>query len=251
MSAREPGDWAVLFDVDGTLLDTAPDIAAAVNELRRERGLAPLELARVRAFVSHGASALMRVAFPHAPEAEFLALRARLLVLYRAALAVHTRPFAGILELLAQLEHSGTRWGVVTNKPGWLTHPLLEAQHLRERAAVIVSGDTLPQRKPNPEPLLHAARQLGVPVQRCVYVGDAERDVLAARAAGMPVLVVRFGYLAPGENPLEWPADAWVDSAGEILTWLEARRRTSGASASDSRSAEGHQDRLQKSEGRA
>jgi len=227
MSARAPHDWAVLFDVDGTLLDTAPDIAVAVNQLRRERGLAPLELARVRAFVSHGSSALVRIAFPEAPEAEFLELRARLLVVYRAALNVHTRPFPGMLELLGQLEQSGTRWGVVTNKPGWLTEPLLEALALRQRAAVIVSGDTLAQRKPHPQPLLHAARQLGVAVQQCVYVGDAERDVLAARAAGMPVVVVRFGYLAPGENPLEWPADAWVDSASEILAWLESRRQQS------------------------
>jgi N-acetyl-D-muramate 6-phosphate phosphatase len=213
---------AVLFDLDGTLLDTARDMTQALNELRRQEGLEPLAFAQVRNQVSHGASALVRLAFPHASEAESLPLRDRLLEIYRSALAVHTLPFEGVLELLERLEREGVLWGIVTNKPGFLTEPLLEQLALRERAGVIVSGDTLPQRKPHPLPLLHAARRLGVEPSSSAYVGDAERDVLAARAAGMRAVVACFGYIGPEESPRDWPADAWVQSPREIYDWLHA-----------------------------
>ena len=212
---------AVLFDLDGTLLDTAHDLAQALNELRREQALAPLPFGRIRNFVSHGSSALVRLAFPDADEREFLALRDRLLEIYRAALAVYTVPFEGMLELLERLEREGLPWGIVTNKPAFLTEPLLEQLALRERAGAIVSGDTLAERKPHPAPLLYAARQLGVAPVSSVYVGDAERDVLAARAAGMRALVACFGYIGPEESPRAWPADAWVDSPLEIYEWLQ------------------------------
>lgn len=212
---------AVLFDLDGTLLDTALDLAQALNRLRAENALPPLGYERIRSFVSHGSSALVRLAFPSAPEAKFLELRERLLELYGAALCVHTRPFPGMPELLARLERDGVRWGIVTNKPGALTEPLLEALGLRARAGAVVSGDTLPQRKPHPEPLLHAAAQLGIEPCECVYVGDAERDVLAARAAGMRAVAACFGYLGPADDPRAWPADAWVHSPRELDHWLQ------------------------------
>ncbi|HTX24138.1 MAG TPA: phosphoglycolate phosphatase [Steroidobacteraceae bacterium] len=212
---------AVLFDLDGTLLDTAQDLAAALNELRGQEGLAPLEFARIRNHVSQGSAALVRIAFASAGEAELRALRARLLEIYRLALAVHTRPFAGMLELLERIERDGRRWGVVTNKPAFLTEPLLEQLALRRRAGVVVSGDTLPERKPHPRPLLHAAAQLGVAPEASVYVGDAERDMRAARAAGMRAVVACFGYIAPEETPRSWPADAWVRSPLEIHAWLQ------------------------------
>jgi len=221
MSAAGDAPRAVLFDLDGTLLDTAQDLANALNALRREEGLEPLDLARVRAFVSHGSTALVRIAFPEAPEPRFLALRDRLLEIYGAALAVHTRPFEGMPELLAYLERAGLPWGIVTNKPARLTEPLLEALALRARAGAVVSGDTLAERKPHPRPLLYAAEQLRVPAATCVYVGDAERDVLAARAAGMRAVVACFGYIGPTDAPRQWPADAWVDAPREIVAYLE------------------------------
>lgn len=211
---------AVLFDLDGTLLDTAGDLAQALNRLRAQRALPPLEYGRIRSFVSHGSSALVRLAFPSAPEAEFLKLRERLLELYAAAICVHTRPFPGMLELIAHLERDGAQWGIVTNKPAAYTEPLLEAIGLATRAGVVVSGDTLAERKPHPRPLLYAAERLGIDPRECVYVGDAERDVLAARAAGMRAVVACFGYLGAGDDPRAWPADAWVDAPLEIYDWL-------------------------------
>lgn len=212
---------AVLFDLDGTLLDTAADLANALDALCRENGIEPLGYERIRGFVSHGASVLVRLAFPSAPEPRFMRLRDRLLELYGAALAVHTRPFPGMLDLLARIERAGMRWGIVTNKPAAFTEPLLRAVGLWARAAVVVSGDTLPERKPHPRPLLHAAWQLGVEPRECVYMGDAERDVLAAQAAGMHPVVACFGYLGPVDDPRSWPAEAWVDSPLGLLDWLE------------------------------
>ncbi len=231
MSQQPAKRRAVLFDLDGTLLDTAHDLAAALNQLRAEQALAPLPFERIRNFVSHGSTALVRIAFPDAGEARFLALRERLLEIYRTALAVHTVPFDGMLELLARLEREGLPWGVVTNKPAFLTEPLLEQLGLRGRAGVIVSGDTLPERKPHPRPLLHAALELGVSPAASVYVGDAERDVLAARAAGMRAIVACFGYIGPQESPRAWPADAWVGSPLEIYQWLHETGFTGNAGA--------------------
>ena len=215
---------AVLLDLDGTLLDTAPDMGAALNALLLAEGRTPLAPQTIRGYVSHGARALVRLGFPHAVDGQFEALRARFLALYSDCLVRGTRPFPGACELLEQLEGRGVRWGVVTNKPDWLTQPLLAHMGLRARAGVIVSGDTLPERKPHPRPLTHAAQQLGVPAVRCLYVGDAERDVLAARAAGMRALVAAYGYSAPGEEPRSWPAHGWIDSPLGVLDWLAEER---------------------------
>ena len=213
---------AVLFDLDGTLLDTAPDMAAALNELRRREGLEPLQLEDVRPLVSHGASALVRFSFPDAAEQEFAALRARFLEIYRGCLAIMTRAYEGVLEALGRLESGGIAWGIVTNKPGWLAEPLVEHLALSGRAGVVVSGDSLAERKPHPAPLLYAAEALRVPPAQCIYIGDAERDVLAARAAGMDVFVALYGYIPASERPRDWPASGWLDSPQALARLLES-----------------------------
>jgi phosphoglycolate phosphatase len=211
---------AVLFDLDGTLLDTAPDLAAALNALRVEEGDATLPVSAIRSHVSHGGAALVRLGFPQARDSEFERLRTRLLAIYRQNVARETQLFAGLGAVLEQLEAAHKPWGVVTNKPGWLTEPLLAALGLAPRAGCVVSGDTMPERKPHPLPLLHAARLIGREPGRCLYVGDAERDVLAARAAGMRMLIARYGYLGPADRPEEWQADGIIDRPEEILTWM-------------------------------
>jgi phosphoglycolate phosphatase len=210
----------VLFDLDGTLLDTAPDMARALNQLRREGSREPLPFEAIRQYVSHGATALVRLAFPDAAAAEFELLRKRFLEIYRGRLSFETRVYEGVEQALAHLESDGIAWGVVTNKPRWLTQPLLEHFALDSRAGVVVSGDTLAERKPHPAPLLHAAEKLGVTAAHCIYIGDAERDVLAARAAGMRVFVALYGYIAAHERPHEWPANGWLSSTQAMARLL-------------------------------
>jgi phosphoglycolate phosphatase len=210
----------VLFDLDGTLLDTAPDMAAALNQLRVAEGLEALPFSQIRPLVSHGAPRLLRLAFGE-PEAErHASLRRRFLDFYRAALAVHTRLFDGFDSVLSSIEGSGLRWGIVTNKPGWLAEPLIAEVGLAGRCACLVSGDTLAERKPHPLPLLHAAGLLGIEPRECVYVGDAERDVQAARNAGMIPLVAGFGYLGDGEDPAAWQAEAIFARPEDLVDWL-------------------------------
>ncbi|MCB1749605.1 MAG: phosphoglycolate phosphatase [Gammaproteobacteria bacterium] len=212
---------AVLFDLDGTLLDTAPDLARALNRVRVDDGLAPLPFATIRPHVSHGSTALIALGFDLEPGTPaFENRRQRLLDAYHAEVAVESRLFPGMHEVLATLEARGLAWGIVTNKPGWLTAPLLAALALDRRAACVVSGDTTPRAKPHPDPLLAAAAAIGLPSAACLYVGDAERDVAAARAAGMAVLVALYGYLAPGDEPARWGATACIEQAADILAWL-------------------------------
>jgi anhydro-N-acetylmuramic acid kinase len=217
-----PETRAVLFDLDGTLLDTAPDMAAALNALRREEGLEPLALADIRPLVSNGSTGLLRLSFPQVAGAPFEALRERFLDIYRASLAAGTQLFAGMEAVLQRLEANHIAWGIVTNKPGWLTEPLLEKLSLRQRAGVVVSGDTLLARKPDPAPLLHAATELGLSPAECIYIGDAERDVLAARAAGMRVYVAMFGYIPAQERPREWPATGWLEGPEAVAQLIDA-----------------------------
>lgn len=214
---------AALFDLDGTLLDTAPDLAAALNLLLQEERRAPLALAVVRPFVSHGAIAVVHTGFPELDiqgEA-FAQLRARFLAHYRAGLAVHTRLFPGFAAVLATLDAHALPWGIITNKAGWLTEPLLQQLGLLERAACVISGDTFPERKPHPRPLLAAAERIGVAPDRCVYVGDALRDVQAALGAGMRPLAVRFGYLNPIDQPEHWAVAGWLEQPQDLLSWLD------------------------------
>jgi phosphoglycolate phosphatase len=212
-----------LFDLDGTLLDTAPDMVCALNRLRAAQELEPLPYATVRHFVSHGANALVKLGFPEAVEARFEELREQFLIIYRGCLCDNTQLFAGMPEVLGTFESTGIPWGIVTNKPTWLTEPLLEALGLDNRAASVVCGDTFEERKPHPRPLLHAAAQVGVPPQECLYIGDAERDIVAARAAQMRSLIARFGYIGPADDLAAWAADGYIDSPHEILQWLEIK----------------------------
>jgi phosphoglycolate phosphatase len=211
---------AVLFDLDGTLLDTALDMGAAINEVLVEQGRAPLSAATIRPHVSHGANGLVRLAFGRLPQAEHDAMAARFLLFYAKRLAVETCLFEEMAELLDELERRELRWGIVTNKPARLTDPLVETLGLARRAGVVVSGDTVAERKPSPLPLLHAADRLRVSPSECIYVGDAERDMQAANAAGMFAIGARFGYIATTDTPEHWPAHGWIDSPMGLLDWL-------------------------------
>jgi len=220
MSAAGPRFRAVLLDLDGTLLDTAPDMAGALNALRQEESLPPLDYAPVRAQVSHGSLAVVRLGFPGAEAGEFERLRQRFLAIYATRLARETRLFPGFDVVLDALERHGIHWGIVTNKPGFLTEPLLAALGLLDRAACVLSGDSLPERKPHPMPLLVAAERAGVRPTDCIFVGDALRDIQAARAAGMLPLIARFGYLGPEDDPDSWQAAGSIDAPDELLGWL-------------------------------
>lgn len=208
MSSRTPSIEVVLFDLDGTLVDTAPDLAAAVNRLRRERGLAELPLEQLRPFASHGARGMIGRAFGLTPgEPDYEPLRQAFFRYYEQALCVHSRLFPGMEETLEALERRGRRWGIVTNKIARFTGPLLAALGLAERAACVVSGDTTAYAKPNPEPLLHALRVCGSAAARAVYVGDDLRDVQAGRAAGLVTVVAGYGYMGDGSDGSAWGSD--------------------------------------------
>jgi len=215
---------AVLFDLDGTLLDTAQDFHESLNDLRAEENLEPLSFETVRAQVSHGGHALVRLGFGKLEPEAHEAMRMRLLNIYRQRLARHTRLFEGGDEMLDALENRGLIWGIVTNKPGWLTDPLLIEVNLSSRARAVVSGDTLPERKPHPMPLLHAAKTLGVEPRECVFVGDAERDAQAAQSAGMYSVIAGFGYIGDGDRADEWFQHGWLDTPLDLLAWLDKPR---------------------------
>jgi 2-phosphoglycolate phosphatase len=218
---------AVLLDLDGTLLDTAPDLARALNTLLTEQQLAPLAFERIRPQVSNGANAVVRLGFPGADAAQFEALRARFLDLYRARLVVDTRLFPGFEEVLAQLDAHRIPWGVITNKPRWLTEPLMRELGLYQRAGCVLSGDSLPVRKPDPLPLLTAARQLQIEPARCLYLGDALGDMQAARAANMVALGAGFGYVGAHDDVKDWPVTAWIDEPLDLLAWVGLSRGAS------------------------
>ena len=212
----------VLFDLDGTLLDTAPDLADALNTVLVEKHRDTLPYSEILGVVSHGGIALIRLGFGINPsDPDFEPLRQRLLDIYHANIANRTRPFPGMPELLDELELRGLNWGVVTNKPGWLTDPLLRQLALYERAACVVSGDTLTERKPHAAPMLHACEQAGSRPAECVYIGDAERDIEAGRNARMHTLAALFGYFMPEDRPLEWQADGSISQPLELLQWLD------------------------------
>lgn len=215
-----PPRRAVLFDLDGTLLDTAPDLTTALNRLRQERGAVALPLQDVRHHVSHGADAVVRAGFPGSAGDEFIALKSRFLELYRAGICIESRLFPGFESTLQALETAGIPWGIVTNKAGWLTDPLLQAVALAQRAGCVVAGDSIRERKPHPRPLLVAAALLHVAPELCIFVGDAERDIVAARAAGMLALGASFGYLGAHDTPDAWQADGWIAAPADLLHWL-------------------------------
>lgn len=209
----------VLFDLDGTLVDTAPDLAAVANRQRAQRGLDPLPLADLRPFASQGARGLIGRALGIGPDAEaFEPLRRDFLALYEQALCVESRLFPGMDETLAALEARGVRWGVVTNKIARYTLPLVEQLGLARRVACVVSGDTTAHAKPHPAPLLHALAECAVAPRGAVYVGDDRRDVESGRAAGLATVVAAYGYLGDGGSPDDWGADHRIDAPADLLT---------------------------------
>ena len=221
---------AVLFDLDGTLADTAPDMARTVNEMCRRRGLPPVDARRVRPHVSKGARGMLMAAFDLAPEdSRFREMRDEFLAIYEEHLCGDSALFPEMAELLDWLEAHGIAWGVVTNKYERFARPLMAHFGIDGRAGVVVGGDTCPRAKPFPDPLLHAAEALGTAPERTLYIGDDERDVQAARAAGMPVLVAGYGYLGDGPAPALWNADGIVDSPAGIGAWIRANAKKAAA----------------------
>jgi 2-phosphoglycolate phosphatase len=211
---------AVLFDLDGTLADTAPDLAYALNCMRISRQLPALPVSVTRAYTSMGARGLLSVGLGVTPEnSNYEALREEFLSNYAANLCRESCLFPGMADLLDEIERRGLRWGVVTNKAERYTHPLLERLGVHQRAACVVGGDTTPHIKPHPASLFEAARRMGLHARYCIYVGDDRRDVDAGRAAGMKTIVAKFGYLH-GNDPENWAADAMIDTPAGLLQHL-------------------------------
>ena len=217
----KPGVRLVLLDLDGTLVDTAPDLAAAANRMLVARGIEPLPIAELRPYVSHGARGMVGRAFNVAStDARYAELRNEFLREYESALCVQSALFAGMDHTLRQLEERGIKWGIVTNKLARFTVPLVDALKLSDRAACIVSGDTTRFSKPHPAPLLHALAASAVDASLAIYIGDDQRDIVAGHAAGMRTVVASYGYLGNGVPYQQWGADATIDSPPEILRLL-------------------------------
>ncbi len=212
---------SVLFDLDGTLADTAPDLGYALNQQRRARGLADLPIEVLRTHASSGARGLLQIGLSVRPDdSGYLELRDEFLNIYENNLARSSTLFPGIADLLDDIERQGMPWGIVTNKAERFTLPLLRALKLFDRAACIVCGDTTPHAKPHPAPLIEAMARIGTTATACMYVGDDERDVQAGQAAGMRVAVVRYGYLGNDRPPEDWAADLLVDTPAELGAYL-------------------------------
>lgn len=207
----------VLFDLDGTLLDSAPDFLATVNPMRAARGVAPMSLDGLRPYVSRGSRAMLGAAFDHVGQDGREALVPEFLDAYQKEIGRHGMPFDGIAAMLDALENAGSIWGIVTNKPEYLATEILPHYGWQTRSAVLIGGDTLAERKPHPLPLLTAAEWIGVAPADCVYVGDDERDIVAARAAGMRSIAALWGYRLAGEVPAEWGADVLVETPVQLL----------------------------------
>ena len=215
-----------LFDLDGTLLDSAPDFVATLNRMLAERGEPAMPPDALRPHVSKGARAMLAAGFPRLDVATRDAMIPAFLEVYQQELARHGAPFEGVEALLDAIEAAGCRWGIVTNKPEYLAVQLLPLLGWQRRCAVLVGGDTLPVRKPDPLPLLHAAMQLGLGAEDCVYVGDDERDILAARAAAMPSIAALWGYRLDEDDPATWQADVSAPTPRALLdpaAWPQAR----------------------------
>lgn len=211
----------VLFDLDGTLIDTAPDMAAALEILCREENQPVPPYDQVRPVVSNGSIALIKAAFGEIGDPDRLEhLRKRYLEIYQQNICIDSTPFEGIGKVLDHIERSGLNWGVVTNKPGWLTLPLMDRLRLVQRAATIVSGDTTNNSKPHPDPMHHACGEADSESDECLYVGDARRDIEAGNSAGMKTLVANYGYIDAAEDVTTWGADAIINRPEDILLHL-------------------------------
>ncbi len=212
---------AVLFDLDGTFADTAPDLADALNKVRDENNLPPLPLESIRLETSNGAHALIKLGFEiDENDSKFSVLKNKLLENYSNSIARYTSLFNGIEELIDKLDQQNISWGIVTNKPERFTNPLMEQLGITQRTNCIVSGNTTAHSKPHPESLIYAAKLLNLAPHECIYIGDAERDIEAARNAGMPSLVAMFGYLGSDDHPETWGADGFIDHPLEALIYL-------------------------------
>ena len=213
----------VLFDLDGTLIDSAPDLGAAADMMRTRRGLPSLPLEAYRPMAGAGARGMLGVAFGITPETpEFPDLREEFFRNYEARMTQSTIVFDGVKNLIAGLSQSGKRWGIVTNKSQRFTNPLVASIAAFASCAVVVSGDTTPHSKPHPAPLLHAANALGVLPGACLYVGDDERDIVAGRAAGMPTVAATYGYLGAKTDVAAWGADACIESPLGLMALLRS-----------------------------
>lgn len=212
---------AVLFDLDGTLVDSAPELGAAADKMRTDRGLPSLPLARYRPMAGAGARGMLGIAFDITPQSPgFEALREEFFVNYEARMLLNTHVFDGVAELIDSLTQRGLAWGIVTNKSKRFTDPLARSIPVFASAGAVVSGDTTPHAKPHPEPLFEAARRLGLAPAQCIYVGDDERDIVAGRAAGMRTVAATYGYMGAQADAALWQADGAIDSPMALLQWL-------------------------------
>ncbi|MEY2866358.1 MAG: hypothetical protein RIQ43_384 [Pseudomonadota bacterium] len=208
----------VLFDLDGTLLDSARDLHAAMEMLLAEKGEPSVDFAVFRPVVSKGARAMLKRSFARADEQQREALLPEFLAHYESALAAHSRLFDGVAEVLSQIEAQSSRWGIVTNKPFYLAEPLVEKLGWSQRSAILLGGDSLPRKKPDPDQLLHACAVLGVKPEQVVYVGDDERDVQAANAAGMRSIGALWGYRPDDDDPERWQADELAELPLDLIS---------------------------------
>ena len=214
------GARAVFFDLDGTLVDTAPDMVAALQQLQRLHDIEPVPYAFGRSHVSNGALGLLKIAFPGQSHAQDSPLLCEFIELYKSQVCRQSALFAGLEELLDRLDQAALRWGVVTNKPAQLTGPIMAGLGLAERSVCTVSGDTLATRKPDPAPLLHACQVAGIAPDASIYVGDAMRDIEAGKRAGMTTIAAAYGYLVDGDDPLGWGADVMAADPDELAQIL-------------------------------
>ncbi|MGP1629012.1 MAG: HAD-IA family hydrolase [Giesbergeria sp.] len=220
------GICAVLFDLDGTLIDSATDLGRAADKMRTDRGLAALPLADYRSMAGAGARGMLQVAFDIAPvHPDFDSLREEFFANYTACMFDHTAVFAEVPELIEGIAACGLPWGVVTNKASRFTDPIARRLPLFASCAVTISGDTTPHAKPHPAPLLEAARRLNLAAAQCLYVGDDERDIVAGRAAGMPTVAANYGYLGAAASVTDWGADAEINSPLALLKLLRTALR--------------------------
>jgi phosphoglycolate phosphatase len=211
----------VFFDLDGTLVDTAPDLAYALNQVLIEEGKHPLPYEKIRRVASNGSAGLLGLGFGiNAEDDTFQRLQQRFIQIYQQNLSRESNLFEGMPAIIESLEKSGKRWGVITNKPAFLTDPLMTALALDSRAVCIVSGDTTANSKPHPEPMLHACKLAGVSPDNCIYIGDAERDIQAGRNVNMHTIVACYGYLGDDDKPESWQADAMIHHPSELSQWL-------------------------------
>lgn len=213
---------AILFDLDGTLVDTAPDLAWVLNQQRQMHGLIEMPFDLIRPWASHGTAGLLQAGFAIEPDhPAYDELREEYLRMFSEHDNQYSTLFPGMMELLDELERRGIPWGIVTNKPGWLTAPLLDRLGLDTRAACIISGDSCERSKPHPDPLMLACAQLDLPADSCVYIGDAERDIQAAHACGMPAILAEYGYIGPHDDPENWEAEGVIAIPTDLLLYLE------------------------------